>query len=46
MELKHIFSIEIEGGMRFFVLMTGESEKSVFGVPVSDLDVTEDAGTP
>jgi len=30
--------------MRFFILLTGESEKCVFGVPVSDLDVTEDGG--
>jgi hypothetical protein len=53
--MNHVIVLEIEGeysnlklknlgGGRYFILLRAESEKSVFGVDVSELDMVVDYG--
>jgi len=43
-QFSHVVTLEIEGGPRYFMVIKGESEKSVFGVDVAELECTNDAG--
>lgn len=42
--MNHIILLEIEGGQKFFFVVRTESEKSVFGVDVSEVPMVEDIG--
>lgn len=43
--VNHVIPIEVEGGGRTFIIVKAQSEKSVFGVDVSELELVEDDGT-
>jgi len=43
-KMSHVVIFELEGGQRFFIVLRAESEKSVFGMDVSDLDKVDDGG--
>jgi hypothetical protein len=43
-KVNHIILLEIEGGQKFFFVVRTESEKSVFGVEVSELPMVQDVG--
>jgi len=40
--INHVISVELENGPRYFLVIKAQSEKSVFGVQLSDLDIIED----
>jgi len=42
--LRHIVSLEIEGGQRFYIILEGKSVKSVFGIDPSSLEMVIDMG--
>jgi hypothetical protein len=39
------YGVNLVGGQRLLLLISGESEKSVFGVPIAELEITNDLGS-
>lgn len=44
MKLRKVVTIELEGGCKYFIVISLDSEKSVFGVRVDELECVEDNG--